>query len=686
MARTLELDSPGTGTSRARLTIPAGETLNLAGTLRNRNAGGSAPFDNIWNGAITLTGNNVRIDNAVPASGVVNSLTLNGNILYSGGTGRNLTVTGAGNTHIQGNIQTGTGGLTKNDGGTLTLSGSGNNYTGATTINGGTLALGVNNGLPAASRLVIGGSGTFALSNFNQTLTGGLQLADGGRITGTGTLTVNTGGITAQGGTISAKLAGNAALTKRSAGTLTLSGDSSGYSGATTIEGGTLSGNMGTGDVSFAGSGATTLVTTGNQTINNLTGNVNSKVQIRKGSTLTINNSRDTTFAGVIEDGTGGAATDRGSLTKTGTGRLTLSGANTYTGLTTVSDGTLRISHNTALGGGTGSQARTIVARGAKLELSSSGTTGLNVGETLDLFGTLANHSGDNEYSGDINLKGTRIDNSTAGSTLTVSGDLSLQETPAGGETVARDLRVTGAGDVVLSGVLSGLGGITKGRVNTDTGILTVSGNNTFAGAVNVNHGTLRVQHNNALGTPGSGVTNGGTTVASGATLALAGGAGNLSIPASEALRLAGTLRNLNALANNTWNGAITLTGNATIESLAQTLILSGNIGLNSGDTATRDLIVTGAGDIRIRGNIQTGAGGLSKTGAGTLTLSAAAATTRAIPMSTRARSSSARTTPCPPAAPWSSPTTPRSTSPGTTPKSAACGLSAASSKTAAGA
>ena len=299
-ARPWNWTARGTGTSRARLTIPAGETLNLAGTLRNRNAGGSAPVrQHLERAAITLTGNNVTIDNAVPASGVVNSLTLNGNILYSGGTPAVISPSPARATPTsRGNIQTGTGGLTKNDGGTLTLSGSGNNYTGATTINGGTLALGVNNALPAASRLVIGGSGTFALGVFNQTLTGGLQLDNGGQITGTGTLTVNTGGITAQGGTISANLAGNAALTKRGAGTLTLSGDSSGYSGATTIEGGTLSGNMGTGDVSFAGSGATTLVTTGNQTINNLTGTASSKVQIRKGSTLTINNSRDTTFAG----------------------------------------------------------------------------------------------------------------------------------------------------------------------------------------------------------------------------------------------------------------------------------------------------------------------------------------------------------------------------------------------------
>ena len=342
---TLALDSPetGTGTSRtrARLTIPSGETLNLAGTLRNRNAGSGASADNIWNGAITLTGNNATIDNAVSASGAVNSLTLAGNI-----TGAfDLTVTGAGNTRIQGNIQTGAGGLSKRGAGTLTLSGSGSNYTGDTTISAGTLALGVANALPGGSRLVIGGSGTFALGNFNQTLTGGLQLANGGQITGgTGVLTVNTGGITAQGGTISANLAGNATLTKRGANTLTLSGTNT-RTGATTIESGTLSGAIGTGAVTFANAGGTaaTLVTTGDQTIGGLDGgNADSKVQIQKGSTLTINNSGNTAFAGVIEDGAGSG---RGSLTKTGTGRLTLSGANTYTGLTTVSNGVLRISH-----------------------------------------------------------------------------------------------------------------------------------------------------------------------------------------------------------------------------------------------------------------------------------------------------------------------------------------------------
>ena len=104
------------------------------------------------------------------------------------------------------------------------------------------------------------------------------------------------------------------------------------------------------------------------------------KVDIVKGNTLTVHGGN---FAGVISGVNPAGVTSttlRAGLTKTGAGTLTLSGANTYTGLTTVSNGTLRISHNTALGGGTGSQARTIVASGARLELSSSGTTGLNVG------------------------------------------------------------------------------------------------------------------------------------------------------------------------------------------------------------------------------------------------------------------------------------------------------------------
>ncbi len=71
----------------------------------------------------------ISTDNAAASS------TLNGTITGSGNT---LTVAGAGYTQITGTIATGTGGVTMNGVGTLELDGS-NTYTGATTINSGTV-------------------------------------------------------------------------------------------------------------------------------------------------------------------------------------------------------------------------------------------------------------------------------------------------------------------------------------------------------------------------------------------------------------------------------------------------------------------------------------------------------------------------------------------------------------------
>ena len=65
------------------------------------------------------------------------------------------------------------------------------------------------------------------------------------------------------------------------------------------------------------------------------------------GHTLSVgNNNLSTTFSGVMQES--------GGLTKAGTGTLTLNGANTYSGTTTVTAGTLRVNNSTGSGTGSG--------------------------------------------------------------------------------------------------------------------------------------------------------------------------------------------------------------------------------------------------------------------------------------------------------------------------------------------
>jgi autotransporter-associated beta strand protein len=146
-------------------------------------------------------------------------------------------------------------------------------------------------------------------------------------------------------------------------------------------------------------------------------------------------NNLSTTFSGVIQDGFSGGT--GGSLTKTGTGTLTLSGVNTYSGATTVEAGTLRA-------GGAGAFV---------------GNTAYAVnGGTLDLNGFSLTMS---------SLSGT-------GGTVALG---------------AAALAIDQATDTSYAGAVTGTGSLTK----TGTGTLTLSGANTYTGATTVDGGTLAV-------------------------------------------------------------------------------------------------------------------------------------------------------------------------------------------------
>src|ERR1035437_9782971 len=193
-----------------------------------------------------------------------------------------------------------------------------------------------------------------------------------------------------------------------------------------------------------------------------------------------------TTFSGVI--GTGAI-----TLTKNGTGILTLSGSNTYTGLTTIAAGTLQLNNTNALGTIAGG---TSVTSGAVLDLN-----GINYSnaEVLTLAGT------------GISTGGCLINSSTT-TAATYAGNITLSTTAP---------TITANNPITLSGVISGgntslsnSNSLTVAGNSTLTGALTLSGNNTYTGLTTINAGALlKSGANNALG---AGAPNGTTDAGDG--------------------------------------------------------------------------------------------------------------------------------------------------------------------------
>nr|HAF2589987.1 fibronectin-binding autotransporter adhesin ShdA [Salmonella enterica] len=337
------------------------------------------------------------------------------------------------------NNVTGEGQIVKSGSDELIVTGD-NNYSGGTTISGGTLtvdhadSLGsgdidnsgvlkvgegeLENTLSGSGSLVKTGTGELTLSGDNTysggtTITGGTLTADHADSLGSGDI-ANSGVLQVGEGELKNTLSGSGSLVKTGTGELTLNGDND-YSGGTTIDDGVLiadnADSLGTGAVANNGvlqvgegelentlSGAGSLVKIGTGELTLSGDNTYSGGTTISGGTLTADHadslgSGDIDNSGVLKVGEGeleNTLFGSGSLVKTGTGELTLSGDNTYSGGTTIDDGVLIAANVNALGSGNIDNSGTLMldANGAfelaNVTTHSGATTALAAGSTLD--------------------------------------------------------------------------------------------------------------------------------------------------------------------------------------------------------------------------------------------------------------------------------------------------------------
>ncbi|OSG77207.1 fibronectin-binding autotransporter adhesin ShdA [Salmonella enterica subsp. enterica serovar Litchfield] len=331
--------------------------------------------------------------------------------------------------------------LTKQGDGTLILSNTGNDY-GDTEIDGGilaakdaaalgtgdvtiaesaTLALSqgtLDNNVTGEGQIVKSGSDELIVTGDNTysggtTISGGTLTADHADSLGTGAV-ANSGVLQVGEGELENTLSGSGSLVKTGTGELTLSGDNT-YSGGTTITGGTLTADhadsLGSGDIDNSGvlkvgegelentlSGSGSLVKTGTGELTLSGDNTYSGGTTIIGGTLTADHADSlgtgaVANSGVLQVGEGeleNTLSGSGSLVKTGTGELTLGGDNSYSGDTTIADGTLIAANVNALGSGNIDNSGTLMldANGtfelANITTHTGATTALAAGSTLD--------------------------------------------------------------------------------------------------------------------------------------------------------------------------------------------------------------------------------------------------------------------------------------------------------------
>ncbi|WP_395750338.1 beta strand repeat-containing protein [Prosthecobacter sp.] len=298
-------------------------------------------------------------------------------------------------------------------------------------------------------------------------------------------------------------------------------------------------------------------------------------------ATLTISSTADAAFAGILADGNGGGAL---SVIKTGTFAQSLSGANTFTGGLTLNQGVLNVNNSSALGG----TASTFTINGGTLGNSSGAAIAIANSNAVVINGDFT---------------------ATLSSALDLGAGAVNLGTAAG---TTRTLNVT-SGTLTLSGGIAD-GATATGITKTGAGTLALSGTSTFSGQVTVSAGNLLVRSSGALGGTGNGVV-------------MASTAGHLQLDSNITVtgESVTTLYIENVSGNNTWAGPVRATVGATLtlDAVAGSLLIQGNVNAASTDSTSHTFIVTGSGTGEIQG-VLSNTLAVNKTGTGTWVFSGA--------------------------------------------------------------
>jgi len=603
----------GNNTFTGGLTIDNGAVILANAGALNSTTPNAVTFNNNTNAkTLTLNGHSVTLAGLNNSGG-------SGAVVQNNAAGTaTLTVDNAAANTFAGVLQNGAAGmlaLTKTGAGTLTVSGSASNaYTGQTTVTAGTLSLNKSGGATAiagnlvvnggklmygaahqiadTSDITVSGSAQFSTENFadtvrNVTLNSTVADPNLNRLSNlniTGTLAIQQGvwginsgvGLTAQ----TVAMSGNGRIEMAAnTGPSTFDIGSGGLtmSGATLRLGWTGLGSGATAQVNLGGD----FTGSGTNQIDYLTTDAPRLLDLQ-GATRTFNvTGGTTTIQPTIQNG---------SLTKTGAGTLALAGAvaNTYTGPTTVSAGTLRLSKSSGI-----AVAGDLTVSGGKVAFGGNHQIADTAAVTMSGSGSVFNGDGVN------------------------SGQFDLQETIG-------SLNVTGGAFNSATGgnwTITGAAGFTGG-----------AGNTIFVGnsGTRLSFGSLSLTNMTATAGGNVGMVNSFTLYGNntGRRSSITVGSGGLALDGSRFnLRRGGS----GALGSRlVLNGDVTTTGTSASWISEDTAGgTSGAIGVELSSTSgavNRTFYVGGSGaDLTVSVPIVNGAAttaGITKTGAGTLTLS----------------------------------------------------------------